>query len=126
MPAPREHPLKLLFICSRNRLRSLTAEKMFEGVPGYQARSAGTQPEARIRVTAGDIGWADIIFVMEKSHLNKLRERFPEALEGKQVVTLHVTDDYRFMQPELMDELRAKLSAYLELPSAQSNSDRLD
>jgi predicted protein tyrosine phosphatase len=110
------HPKKLLFVCSRNRLRSLTAEKLFEGVSGYQARSAGTQPEARIVITEGHIGWADIIFVMEKSHLTRLRQKFPEALSGKQVVTLHIPDDYSFMQTELMDELRAKLAAYVELP----------
>ncbi len=34
----------------------------------YQVRSVGTQPEARIVVTEGHIGWADEIFVMEKSH----------------------------------------------------------
>ena len=38
---------KLLFICSRNRKRSLTAEQIFSGIPGYQVRSAGTQPDAR-------------------------------------------------------------------------------
>jgi len=36
--------LKLLFICSRNRWRSLTAEKIFDGANGIQARSAGTNP----------------------------------------------------------------------------------
>jgi predicted protein tyrosine phosphatase len=66
MSEPSAHPAKLLFICSRNRLRSLTAEKMFEGIPGYEVRSAGTQPGARIKVNEGHIGWADIIFVMEK------------------------------------------------------------
>jgi predicted protein tyrosine phosphatase len=83
MEAPSTYPVKLLFICSRNRLRSLTAEKMFEGMTGYQARSAGTQPEARILVTAGHLGWADLIFVMEKSHLQRLQQKFPEALVGK-------------------------------------------
>src|SRR5687767_4676396 len=48
---------KLLFICSRNRIRSLTAEKLVEGEPAYEARSAGTQPSARIVVTEGHIGW---------------------------------------------------------------------
>ena len=47
---------KLLFVCSRNKLRSLTAEKLFAGFPAYQVRSAGTQPEARIVITAGHIG----------------------------------------------------------------------
>ena len=107
---------KLLFICSRNRRRSLTAEKMFAGLPRYQARSAGTQPESRIVVTEGHIGWADVIFVMEKSHLNRMRLRFSEALQDKRVVTLYIPDDYEFMQPELLDELRCKLEPHIELP----------
>ena len=86
---------------------------MFEGMPGYQARSAGTQPDARVVVTEGHIGWADIIFVMEKSHLNRLHRKFPGALDGKHVVTLHISDDYTFMQPELIDELKAKLAEFV-------------
>jgi predicted protein tyrosine phosphatase len=113
---PPPLPLKLLFICSRNKIRSLTAEKLFEGVPGYQVRSAGTQPDARIVVTAGHLGWADLIFVMEKSHLNRLCLKYPEALQGKRVITLHIPDEYVFMQPELVEELRGKLDAYLEVP----------
>lgn len=108
------HATKLLFVCSRNRKRSLTAEKMMEGVPGFEARSAGTQPGARIVVTEGHIGWADIIFAMEKSHAAKLRDRFPEALTGKQLIALHIPDDYEFMQPELLDELQSRLSAHVE------------
>ena len=96
-------------------MRSLTAEKVFDGVAGCQVRSAGTQPDARIVVTEGHLGWADIVFVMEKSHLNRLRRKFPEALADKQVVTLHIPDDYEFMQPELIDELRAKVARYLDV-----------
>lgn len=89
---------------------------MFEGVSGYQARSAGTQPEARIVITEGHIGWADIIFVMEKSHLNRLWRKFPDALREKQIVTLHIPDEFTFMQIELQDELRVKLAGHLDLP----------
>ena len=108
------HPAKLLFVCSRNRRRSLTAEKIVEGLSGYEARSAGTQPEARIVVTEGHIGWADIVFVMEKSHLNRLWRKFPEALTGKRVVALHIRDDYEFMHPDLLDELHAKLAPFID------------
>jgi predicted protein tyrosine phosphatase len=107
---------KLLFVCSRNKIRSLTAEKLFEGFPLYQVRSAGTQPGARIVVTEGHIGWADLIFCMEKSHLNRLRRKFPEALQDKQVICLHIPDEFEFMQTELVDELRARLAAYVTLP----------
>src|SRR5688572_22130859 len=107
---------KLLFVCSRNRWRSLTAEKIFANVLDYQVRSAGTQPDARIIVTEGHIRWADLIFVMEKAHLNKLRAKFPEAMLGKQVVNLLIPDDYTFMQPELIDELTAKVADHVPLP----------
>jgi predicted protein tyrosine phosphatase len=112
------HPTKLLFVCSQNRIRSLTAEKVFESLSGHEVRSAGTQDAARVRVTEGHIGWADIIFVMEKSHLNKLRAKFPEALAGKQVVTLHIPDEYNFMQAELVDELKAKVGEYMDFGSS--------
>ncbi len=110
------HPQKLLFVCSRNRLRSLTAEKLFEGCPGYQVRSAGTQPDARIVITEGHIGWADVIFAMEKSHLSRMLRKYPEALRGKRVITLGIPDDYDYMQPELLDELRGKLGPYVIVP----------
>lgn len=92
-----------------------------EGVPGYEARSAGTQPGARIVVTEGHLGWADIVFAMEKSHVAKLRDRFPEALEGKRLVALHIPDDYEFMQPELVDELHAKLAPYVDFDAAEGD-----
>ena len=119
--APK-HPAKLLFVCSQNRFRSLTAERIFSGIPGVQVRSAGTQPDARIVVTEGHIGWADIIFLMEKSHLNRLRRKFPEALHGKRTVTLLIPDDYEFMQPELIDELHAKVSPYVVIPESSRNA----
>ncbi len=61
-----------------------------EGITGYQVRSAGTQSSARIVINEGHLAWADLIFVMEKRHLSLLRRKFPEALEGKEVVTLHI------------------------------------
>ncbi len=112
----REHATKLLFVCSRNRRRSLTAEKLLEGVPGYEARSAGTQPAARIVVNEGHLRWSDIVFAMEKAYLAKLRAQFPEATIGKQVSVLHIPDDYDFMSPDLIDELRSKLAFYISLP----------
>ena len=108
---------KLLFICSRNRKRSLTAEHIFSGLPGYQVRSAGTQPDARIVVTEGHLGWADIIFVMKKSHLGRLRRRYPEALAGKRVITLLIPDDYEYMSPDLVHELQAKVFLHISSSS---------
>jgi predicted protein tyrosine phosphatase len=107
-------PRKLLFVCSRNRWRSPTAEQIFHGVNGIQARSAGTEPGARIKVTAGHLGWADIVFVMEQKHRRRLREKFAEELAGKRVVCLNIPDDYQWMQPELITLLQSTVPTYLE------------
>jgi predicted protein tyrosine phosphatase len=105
--------LKILFICSRNRWRSLTAEKIFDGISGVQARSAGTEPNARIRVTAGHLAWADIIFVMEKKHVRRLQDKFADVIADKKIICLHIADDYEFMQPELVDLLEAGVAPHL-------------
>ncbi len=113
--ATTHSPLKLLFICSRNRIRSLTAERIFAGVPGWDVRSAGTQPGARIVVTEGTIRWADVVVAMEKSHLQRLRERFPEALAERAAVVLGIPDEFVLMQPELVHELRAAMELAFEV-----------
>ena len=106
-------PRKLLFVCSRNRWRSPTAERLFDGVAGIQARSAGTEPGARLRVTTGHLGWADVVFVMEKKHRRRLREKFAEVLANKTVICLRIPDDYQFMQPELVSLLQAAVTPHL-------------
>jgi predicted protein tyrosine phosphatase len=52
---------------------------------------------------------------MEKKHADRLRERFSEEIAGKPLVTLRIPDNYRFMDPELIELLRTELSAHLEL-----------
>jgi len=109
-------PTKLLFVCSRNQVRSKTAEELYTHFPGYEARSAGTQPEARIKVTEGQLGWADVVVCMEKAHLQKIRKKYPEAMAGKDTVVLHLPDDFAYGDPALTDELPARLSEYFEVP----------
>jgi predicted protein tyrosine phosphatase len=89
---------------------------MYHGFPGYEVRSAGTEPSARIRVNQGHINWADIIFVMEKKHGRILREEFGEALDEKTVICLRIPDNYRYMEAALIDELKAALSGHVEVP----------
>ena len=112
---PESHTIiqKLLFICSQNRWRSLTAERLFDGHAHYEARSAGTEPGARVRVTAGHLGWADVIFVMERRHTDRLRAKFAPQLAGKPVICLRIPDDYQFQDPALLTLLRERLQPHL-------------
>jgi predicted protein tyrosine phosphatase len=100
---------KILFVCSRNRRRSLTAETVFKSEPAWDVRSAGTEESARIKVTAGQLGWADVIVVMEKRHKERLRQKFPEALVAKECLCLFITDDFEFMEMALVEILREKM-----------------
>lgn len=106
---------KLLFICSQNLWRSPTAETLFKDHPRYEARSAGTENGARIKLTAGHLGWADMIFCMEKKHAVRVNERFAAELADKPLVILRIPDDYRFMDAALVDLLQSELSAHLDL-----------
>lgn len=66
-------------------------------------------------MTAGHLGWADAIFVMEKRHAERLREKFGAALLGKPLVVLRIPDKYQFGDPLLVALLRAKLTPLLPL-----------
>jgi predicted protein tyrosine phosphatase len=106
---------KLLFVCSKNKWRSLTAEKMLESNEDYSVKSAGTEAGARVKITSGLVRWADIIFVMEKKHRARLQESFSSELIDKQIVVLNIPDDFQFMDEELISILESRLEAYLAL-----------
>jgi len=116
-----KHPKKVLFVCSQNKFRSYTAEKIYEGFDQYQVRSRGTENDARIKITEGDIGWADVIFAMEKRHTNRIRKKFKEKIEGKRVITLFIEDIYEPMEPSLIFELRQKLLPHIVFPPKWSS-----
>ena len=104
--------MNVLFICSRNRWRSLTAEKLFIGRPDLDVRSAGTAENARIKASSKLINWADIIFVMEQKHQDILNERFSEFIQPKKVINLNIPDNYLYGDQELK-ELLEQASEYL-------------
>ena len=102
-----------LFICSQNKLRSPTAETVFAKWPGIETDSAGLNNDAETPLTLEQIAWADIIFVMEKTHRTKLSKRFRKYLNGKRVVCLDIPDDYDYMQEELVKLLETRVGKFL-------------
>ena len=105
-----------MFVCSRNRRRSLTAETIFQDDPRWQVRSAGTEEGARIKVTAGHLGWADVIVCMEKRHKERLHQKYPDALADKTCLCLFIPDDYEYMAPELIEVLRERMRGHFPEP----------
>ncbi|WP_332660309.1 low molecular weight protein tyrosine phosphatase family protein [Brevundimonas sp.] len=103
----------LLFLCSRNRLRSPTAEQVFGSRPGVETASAGLAPDAEEACSVELVEWADIIFVMERVHRARLQRRFRAHLKRARVICLDIPDDYAFMQPELVALLEKKVGPLL-------------
>ena len=105
--------MNVLFVCSRNRLRSPTAEAVFSGSPGIQTASAGTSPDAESVVSADLVEWADLIFAMEAVHKRRLNTMFPALLKTRRVVVLAIRDDYGYMDTALVALLRQKVTRHL-------------
>ncbi len=75
-------------------------------------RSFGTEDTARIKVTAGQLGWADVVVVMEKRHKERLQQKFPDPFAAKKCVGFFIADDYEFMDAALVEILREKMRKY--------------
>ena len=104
--------LQVLFLCSKNKLRSPTAECVFADHPGLDVDSAGLSRDAEIRLSDDQIHWADLIFVMERTHRAKMNRKYGHALKGKKVVVLGIPDHYEFMDEELVGILKRKCQPY--------------
>ena len=59
--------MHLLFLCSQNKRRSLTAEKLFNGYESHDARSAGTENNSRVKVTPDFLGGRTLYSVWKRN-----------------------------------------------------------
>ena len=84
---------------------------LFKNSTVHNARSAGTSDKARIKVNQKLVDWADVIFVMERKHLDIIRQRFD--VTKQELVLLNIEDEYQFGDPELVDLLKISLINYL-------------
>ncbi|MGF9563246.1 low molecular weight protein tyrosine phosphatase family protein [Neorhizobium sp. JUb45] len=103
----------VLFVCSQNKLRSPTAEQVFSDWPGVETASAGTNNDAENPLSSELVEWADIIFVMERTHRTKLQTRYRAAMKNAKLICLDIPDNYQFMEPALVELLKAKVGRYL-------------
>ena len=86
---------------------------MFKGHKHLEVASAGLNKDAEVVVSPELIEWSDIIFVMERSHRNKLSKKYKPFLKGKRVVCLDIPDEYEYMDPVLIRIINSKVYRYI-------------
>jgi predicted protein tyrosine phosphatase len=106
--------LNLLFVCSRAKWRSPTAERIFSKDSRYACRARGFSSKSERTLHRSDIEWADVIFVMERYHAARLRGEHRAWLGDKPVHTLDIPDEYQFMDPELIELLVDRVAWHLD------------
>ncbi len=107
--------MKLLFVCSRNRLRSPTAEAVFSEYAELEVNSVGLDRDAETVLDSETIEWADLIFVMEQVHRRHLSKKFQPWLKHKRVICLDIPDRYEYMQADLVQLLKKKVLPLLNV-----------
>jgi predicted protein tyrosine phosphatase len=107
--------MRILFVCSENRLRSPTAAAVFSEYDGVEAISAGTNKDCEQPVSGDLIEWADAILVMERSHKSKIQNKFRDLLKDKKVGVLEIPDHFEFMDPLLINLLELRVPRYVRI-----------
>ncbi len=110
--------MNLLFVCSKNKLRSPTGEEVFSRYDGIAAIGCGTNADADAATpVSGDLmEWADIIFPMEKKHQKKINKKFNALIKDKKILCLAIPDNYARMEPALIHLLKKKVFNHIPLP----------
>lgn len=96
-----------------NQWRSPTAEQLYARDTRISVRSRGTSQKAQRTLTQADLGWADVIFAMEDCHRQRIEQQFPSQRTCGNIYVLDIPDEYRFMDPELVECIRDSVESFL-------------
>jgi len=106
--------MNILFVCSANKIRSLTAEIHFSSLyPEHNFQSAGTNPE-EVQKSGGTmlteelVEWANTIYVMEKKHKDIINKHSKKKY-SKKINVLAIKDIYKFGEKALVKLFEKKV-----------------
>jgi predicted protein tyrosine phosphatase len=97
---------------------------VFSNRPGFEVASAGTDRNADTPVSSDVVEWADVIFVMERAHRNRLSRNFRAQLKSKRVICLDIPDDFGYMDPTLVRLLETKAGPFFSRGGSAPNKSR--
>ncbi len=120
----RDSKLRVLFVCSMNQWRSPTAEALWRRSPHVDARSRGLSRKARRTLTREDLEWADLVFVMTHEQRDRLVDEHRSVVRSRDVVVLEIPDQYRYMDPELIELLQTRVEPVIAEMLAMDPDDR--
>ena len=101
------------FTLAMNKKRSVTAEKIYRNDARLEVRSAGVRTDANRRVRESDLLWADVVFVMERSHQVWIKTRF-EGVALPRIDVLDIPDEFELMDEQLQEMLRMLLDPEID------------
>lgn len=104
--------LNILVVCSHNKWRSPTAEKVYRHDTRFRIRSAGLGKLSPHFLSQKDLLWADLLLYMEKDHLERIKALYPSVTLPKSI-NLDIPDQYPFMDPELVEIIKDKVEEIL-------------
>jgi predicted protein tyrosine phosphatase len=107
---------RVLFVCTQNRVRSLTAQLLYRGRPDLEVQSAGISEYARVPLTQDLLEWADQVFVFSRRQQKVLEKRYGDFYRGKRIVCLNLPDRFEYNGPKLITKLTVRLGRYLGKP----------
>jgi predicted protein tyrosine phosphatase len=114
--------LKILFVCGKNQWRSPTAERVYAKDPRLSVRSAGLSSKSPHELSADDLQWADLVLVMERSQISRIRSSFASLTDLPPVESLDIPDEFKFMDSELILLLRAGTEHCIEAYTSEEQT----
>jgi len=114
-----ESKKRVLFVCTQNKVRSLTAEHLYRARPDLEVKSCGTATFAKNQLTAELMEWAEVVFVFDETQVEVIAKNFREQAQGKPVINLGLPDVFTYKSDPLVRKLVANLDPYLGRPTAK-------
>jgi predicted protein tyrosine phosphatase len=110
---------RVLFVCTQNKVRSLTAEHLYRARPDLAVKSCGTATFAKNQLTAELLNWAEVVFYFDDSQAEVINRNFAPVVTEKPVICLGLPDVFTYKSDALVVKLTTKLDPYLGRPNAK-------